>query len=307
MLKKLNNKVLLIVFVILLVVVVSMKISENKDGARNFRSNLVKIDTSKVNKLELISKAKDTIVLTKENTIWNVKSNNQKNIADQSAVYDILNSLTSTEIKRCVAINSKTWKKYQVTDSLGTRLKVYNNSNLLADIMVGKFSYKRFGRSFKISTNARLYNEKKVYTIDDNLSMSAKKNYNALRNHTLLSVNKNNITKVSITNTDDKFTLTKNGTHWMIDGQAADSAKTQKVFEKWHNITARNFSKTASINNKIIYSMVINLSNGKTIKIDAYQNNDKYLIKSSQNQGSIFNESKFVFDKILVTKKDFIK
>jgi type IV secretory pathway protease TraF len=30
-----------------------------------------------------------------------------------------------------VAINSKAWKKYQVTDSLGTRLKVYNNNKLL--------------------------------------------------------------------------------------------------------------------------------------------------------------------------------
>jgi len=199
MLKKFNNKTLIIILVSLIVLVGIVQIVSMQKGERNFRAYLAQVDTASVNKIELIGFETEPIIFEQKARNWQVTQGNKIAKADKYSIDNIMKSLADLKVKKRVGVKAEQWEKYEVTDSLGTRMKVYEDGELSADLMIGRFSYKRMGQGFAMSTNARLTDEDEVYTVEGQLSMTVKRDFNGFRDKTLLQIPAADIQSVKYT------------------------------------------------------------------------------------------------------------
>lgn len=306
MLKKFNNRTLIIVLVALLVVFGIMQIVSMQKGERNFRAFLAQIDTASVNKIELIGFKKDPMVFEQKGNSWQISQGAKVAQADKYGIDNILKSLSDLSVKKRVAVKKTQWEKYEVTDSLGTQMKVYEDGELSADLMIGRFSYKRMGQGFAMSTNARLMNEDEVYTVEGQLSMTVKRDFDGFRDKTLLKVPAAEIQSVKYTYpADSSFTLAKSGSQWMARNQPTDSVALDKYFKGLNNVRGASFVDEYNASGNPVFKAQIQTVSG-SIEIEAYQDGDNYIMRSSQNEGAVFKEAKNTFEKIFASIEKLI-
>jgi hypothetical protein len=301
MLKKFNNRTLLIVLVALLVVVGIIQIVSMQKGERNFRAYLAQIDTTAVNKFELVGFEKDPIVFEQKGSGWQVVQGEKVAKADKFGVESILQSLADLKVKKRVGVKKEQWRKYDVTDTLGVRMKVYENGDLTADLMIGRFSYKRMGQGFAMSSNARLIDEDEVYTVEGQLSMIVKRDFNGFRDKTLLQIPAAEIQSVKyIYPADSSFTLSQSGSQWMAGDQPVDSTSLDKYFKGLNNVKASGFVDSFNASGNPAFKAQFQTVSG-LVEVEAYQEDDKYVLRSTQNEGAVFKEAKNTFEKIFAT------
>src|SRR5210317_1594934 len=165
MFRKINTKVLAIIFVVLLALVVLIEIIDNRKGNRTFKSDLVEVVAGEVTSIELYPKVNNgnQIKLFKENDKWKVESEGKKYNADQAIAGQLISSLNNMKPKSVAATNKDRWEQFEVTDSLGTRVKLFNDANLLTELIIGKFS---FSQPRNMTSYVRLSDDKEVYGVE---------------------------------------------------------------------------------------------------------------------------------------------
>ena len=138
MYRKLEIKHLAVVFVLLLGIVIFVKLADNKRGGRTFKKNLVKINQEQVTAIEISPKtaAGKTLRLFQENDIWMVEFEGKKYLADPATAGSLTNKLNNAAPERVVATGKDQWEQYEVSDSTGTRVKVYEGSNVTAALIM---------------------------------------------------------------------------------------------------------------------------------------------------------------------------
>jgi len=190
-----------------------------------------------------------------------------------------------------------------VTDSLGTEVKLFSGSNLLADLIIGKFS---FSQPQKMTSYVRLKNEKEVYGIDGMIGMSFNRNMNAFRDRTLISSFSSGWSELTFSYpADSSFVLEKTGDNWIIDGQPADSASVAEYLNSVSNLNDSRFADSDAIKNLILtHSLVIaGVDGADPVEIKGYfSDEDNFIVESRQNEGNFFN-SKELAEKIFVSKQ----
>ena len=219
-----NNKKLLLIFLGLLGIYLISQYGF-KPKTRSFKTELIQIDTTNVNSIFLYPKNDnhEEIILKKEGTDWIASQGNITTKANQGAITSLLKSLSLIQTKRVAAKNAEKWKDYEVEESNGSRIKVYADSELLEDFIVGRFNFNqqtRQGISY-----VRLTNEKEVYAVDGFLSMTMGQGFDAYRNRQLLAIKPADITHISIDTEGLTETYSKIGNEWSSNGNPIDSAQ----------------------------------------------------------------------------------
>ena len=194
MFRKLNYKKLIIIVAILLVIVVIVELINSGKGERSFKSDLVEIDTSKVSEIYLYPKAEDfeEIKISRLKQGWKVEHEGQAYNADGSVIYNMLTELILLKPERVAANDKLRWEEFEVTDSTGVRIKVYENRKIVADVIIGKFSYQQPSNPYaqrqgKMTTYVRITEEPEVYAVNGFLSMTFNRDINSFRNKNLVS------------------------------------------------------------------------------------------------------------------------
>jgi len=319
MFRKVKFKTLIIVFIVLLVIVVIVEIVDYRKGDRTFRSDLVNIDTSKVSSVFLYPKAENynEIKIFRSHGGWKIENMGKTFNADENVVYNMLDELIRLKPERVAAADKSKWEDFEVTDSTGVRIKVVEKNSIVADIIIGKFSYQQpqnpyQQRQGKMTSYVRLVNETKVYAVDGFLNMIFNRDVNTFRNKNLIESNKNNWTKLTFSYpADSSFVLIRQNDKWMSSGLLADSAQTDSYL---YSIARLNSSDFVDETNSIIlinelFSLMIEGNNlPAPIEIKAFSADtlNKYIITSSENSGSNFSGAKRdLFNKIFVPQSHF--
>ena len=143
MFRKVNIKILAAIFAVLLAIVVLIEVIDSRKGNRTFKSDLVEVLSENVTSIELYPKAANgkRIKLFRENNIWKVESEGKTYNADQSTPGNMISQLNAMTPKSVAATNKDRWEQFEVTDSLGTRVKLFQGTDLLANLVIGKFSF----------------------------------------------------------------------------------------------------------------------------------------------------------------------
>lgn len=305
MFNKNSNKTLWIVFAILLVAVILIFSTESTKKERSFREDLVTIDTSEVTSIILYPKSKpgQQISLVKDDDIWKVSADEsgKSYIVPDYKIKNLLGELIKIKPKRVAARSKSKWSEYQV-DSAATRVVVNERGSEVLNLVIGKFA---FQQPRSMSTFVRLYAEKDVYEVDGFLEMTFNKDVNSLRDETVIKSDKEKWNKLSFNYSEGgSFELVKIDDQWTVDGTPTDSAKTVKALNTLQRVTSTEYidyspNEMPSQQNS---ELIIELTEGDSIQIAAYRNDEKFVIASSQNKANYFDGNK-IGDKIFITKE----
>ena len=307
MLSNLSNKKLLVIFGILLIVVVVFFISDSNKEERTFKSTLVDIDTTSVTAVKIYPKKTnhEEVSLIKNNDSWSVTLDNGKIVSvSDSKMKNLFNELLAIKAKRLAARGESKWNELQV-DTTGTRVAVYEGSDKVLDIVIGKI---RFQQPRSVSTYVRLTDDQDVYEVDGFLEMSFNQDANYFRNSTIIKDDFNNWSRLSFEYpADSSFQVAKQGDNWFLNGSKTDSAKTVSTLRQLANISGSEFVDT-SFSGAIPYKLTIDSEKLGEIVIEGYVSGGKKYIHSSQNPEAVFDVTKNkLFDRVFISKSKFFK
>ncbi len=310
MFKKLNTTILVIILGVLIALAIISQIISNHRGDRNFKRLLFDTDTTKISSIIIKTKlAKEDVEIVKDGKLWHVKAKGKIYSVDQGIARSMVLEIYNMRAERLAAMDKSEWVKYQVTDTLATHVKVKQGNKLVADFLVGKFSYSQNPQKF--NTFIRLSKEDEVYAVDGFLAMTFSKRLDDLRNKVLVSVPSAQITKINFYYpADSSFELIKVKNGWKLNGQEADSAKVAGFVNSLSYATGNEFVSDSITSGLRIYSLKIEGNNFNPVEINAYSADtaNKYIITSSINPDGRFSGiSSDLTNRIFVNKYRFLK
>jgi len=310
MFKKLNLTTLIIVSGILVAVVIISQVISNYKGERNFKKQVFDTDTTKISTIIIKTKlAKQELELVKDGKDWNVLVKGKTYKAEKSIIRSMIMEIYNMRAERLAAMDKPEWNTFQVTDSLATHVKVKQGNKIVADFLIGKFSYSQNPQKF--NTFIRLSNENEVYAVNGFLAMTFNKQLNDVRNKALVDVHSAQITKLRFTYpADSSFELVKVKNGWKINGQEADSAKVAGYVNNLAHANGNEFVLDSIKSGLRIYSLKIEGNNFNPVEISANiaDTTYKYIVSSNINpEGRFSGLSSDLTNRIFVNKNRFLK
>ncbi len=320
MFKKMNYRVLIIVLLVLAAVFIITKYVKRDE--RTFRDQLVSFSPEEITEILFTPDPlkNEQVRLQKETEgLWKLYSGEKAYNADTTTIYNMLRSLAGLKPSRVAAINNSRWKEFQVDDSTGIRIRLLQRSEEVADVVVGKFSYKpaqgqegMYGRGQGTMTSyVRLTDEKEVYAVDGYLRMGLQSNINGLRDKALSRTKRDDITRVTFTYPGSlPYTLERQGTGFAINGIPADSTASALYLGSIARLSSQDFLSDIPLGQPAAYSVKIEGNNMLPVDIMAYPAADtvnKYILTSSVNPGTLFSGygKNKLFEKVFVPMEKF--
>lgn len=318
--KFLNTKTLIILLVILGGIYLITKLTEKED--RTFKSEMVTIDSAEVTKMVILPKLGSDgqeVILTKTGYEWRLESDGKTFKADPNSINNILAELMRMKSERVAAVDASKWDQYEVSDSTGTRIQLFNGKKMIADLYVGKFDYtqpkgpqdpRQQQPRGKMSTYVRPAEDNSVYVVDGFIKMSIQPNVNAYRDKTLLACKKEDLTKITYNYSSyENFVLTNENGQWLLDGIPADSIKTSLYLDKLQKITSSNFIDDAqSFSNTPAFQIRVEGNNMLPVELNAFptDSTNKFIITSTNVPDAQYSGLKAgLFDRIFVERENF--
>jgi hypothetical protein len=286
-----NNKTLGIIFSGLIIIAAAIYIFQGGKNERTFREVLVDIDTSSVTEILIYPKSHkpNEVKLFKENNEWHVSlpSGGSAKVTNQR-MSSLFSQLLAIQPKRLAAREESKWNELQV-DSTGSRVKVFEGSDLTLDLVVGRFS---FQQPRTMNTFVRLYNDKDVYEVDGFLDMTFNQGANTFRDGTIINSDYNNWKQIQfVYPADSSFQLVNTGSTWLLNGKSTDSLKTVNYLNRLRNLSNTSFIDDVKINTAAqpTYSLNITTSDMKFIEVKCFVDSTSSFIHSSQNPDAWFD------------------
>lgn len=288
--KKIKNTRLFIVFMVLLVLVVVL--FKRKEGyrERSFDRQLIQFETSDISKIALYPKMLNGagFIIEKENDGWMLVQDDKSFDADNRQIERMLSTLKNLEAKSIVANSKERWENYEVSDSLASRVQLYEGNKMVADLYIGKF---QFSQPRNMFSYVRPGGSKETYKVEGFLSSTFNRKLNDLRDKTLIDDRMANWTRLSFDYPgDSSFVLAKSNTMWMLGNAPADSAAVADYINK---IKVQNGS---SIYEKEVDAvantcrLTIERENLEAIQLTVKSVNGEKVLSSSENAGVWFND-----------------
>ncbi|WP_430932434.1 DUF4340 domain-containing protein [Saccharicrinis sp. 156] len=320
MFRKSNLKTLGITFGVLLAMVVITHFVDQSKGVNTLKSVLFEVNTGDVNTVVVYPKMLDgeKIELKKEGDNWRVLADGKNYNGDAGVITGLINQVNALKPLRLASRSKDNWEKFELTDSLSSKVQLMNNGEELASIYIGKFSYRQAnqnammmqqnpyyrGPQGTMTTYVRSGDDTEVYAVEGFLGSSINRDVNAFRNKQLLKVDKSNLSKITFTYlADSSFTMVKNEDTWMCDGVALDSAKVADYLGRITSLRGSSF--TDEIPGMYTHTVQIQDKQMAISEIKALVQSDEVTMTSNQNQGSLFKENKDAnFSKLFVSKSE---
>ena len=319
--KKSNNKKLLIILALLVGIFLITNYLRNNRSTNSVDTELIRIDTNAVSSISIYPTVgnKEKVIFTKQANNWNVKSDEISSQVKTGAIHQILTELSKIKINRLVAKTEDKWGKYQLTDSLSTRLQIKEKDKEF-NIYLGKTKYvqptRRYnqygGNSFSGTTYIRLSDRPEIYEIDGFLTTTFNQEFNAWRKNDFLKANKEDLTQIQFhhTNNNLNFIITKNDSIWFIENEMVNSNKIEQYLNLLTNQKINNFEDAYSPSDVPDCSLTINGNNMENIKLHCYLDSltTNYYMESSLNPGVFLkSDSEGLFHQLFVPKAYFMR
>jgi len=301
MFRRISIKTILTFFFVLLVLFVLVKGMDSRKGERTFPEALVKVDAESVTRITVFPRILrgQSVDLIKEGDRWMVESEGNRYNANPSIPGSMIDELNRMKLLNLAGKGKEQWELYEVTDTLGTRVQLYADTEKMSDILIGKFTY----QTQKITSYVRLADEKEVYGVDGFLPMTFNREVKAFRDQTVVKSDKNNWSKLSFTYAEEpSFVLARSDDQWMVDNQPADSAAVAEYLSGIATLTHSGFADRKPAGNPT-HSLVIEGNNRMVpIRLEGFvQGEQEVILTTSQNKGSYFNNPELV-EKIFISR-----
>jgi len=301
--KKISTFKLLGLLVVLLVIYAATQFFSSTGRSRQFREELVSIDTEKVTLVQ-ISKNNETVIIIESEEGWKVSTNEGPEfVAEEDRLMSSLSSLQTIKPSRVASRNPDKWQEFEV-DSTGTRVQVFEEGEKTLDIVIGRFGMQS---QQQFHSYVRLFDDDNVYVAENFMGFSVPTNEESYRNQMVTSFSSDSVNTVRfLYPSDSTFSLQKSiSGQWVSEDFEPDSAKTSQFFNALSKMNSAKFSNDVVSGLTPTFQVIIELMGKESIVLQAVAKNDStYLISSSQNKEGIFEDSS-LFEKIFKAKSSF--
>jgi hypothetical protein len=319
--KRFDNRKLIYILASLIVMLAFTVLIKIPKERATLKDKIVDFDITEVSGIVIYPQRSDkqAVEFNKAGNRWNVQQGNIISPARQYEVDNILTEILSVRPQNLVSKSKLKWNEFHVTDSSGTRIEIVDKKGkTLADIVVGRFSYKQVSSQMSMygsnniqgTSYVRLTGEDEVYGVEGFLSLSFNRTFNDWRDNTLVEFSKDDITSIRyIYPADSSFILSKRDSKWFLDNMPADSANVESFLTSLSNIDGQEFNDTYKPDVNPDYQLIIEGNNLLNISVKGYKGADgEIIINSSLNPGIYFNSSpEGVSARIFKSKRDFIE
>lgn len=306
---KFSNKTLLLLLVVLAAAVGAVKCFDSKKGERNFRSELVEdVDSAKVSTILIYPKSKkgEEVKLTKEGAGWKVKITDSKSQqVDSARMTGLFKAILSLKPTRLAARGSDKWKEFEV-DTTGSRLVVKEGDKTTLDIIIGKFN---FSGGREVETLVRLSGEDETYAVNGFLDGTFNTGIDAYRDKTIVKGSKDNFTKLAFAFADTmSYFIEKQDSMWLIDGvTGVNATETENFLNTLAALNAVSFVDDVDATGLLAsHTLEIDDTQGNKTKVEGFIQNNRKIIRSSQNADNLLNGDG-VWEKVFADKSKFIR
>ncbi|MCH8330832.1 MAG: DUF4340 domain-containing protein, partial [Bacteroidetes bacterium] len=232
------------------------------------------------------------IKLFKEQDGWYASTSGKTVKASTQTIINSLTQLLYVKTKRVAATSKDKWDNFEVGDSSGTIVKVYEGDEETLNMVIGRFDFNQMSRS--ATSFIRLADDDNVYTVDGLLDMAFNKEINSWRDRTFIKGDPKNWEKLIWEHPDSSMTLEKNAAgNWVVDGAVSDSTRTTKFLRSIANLDHSYFVEDADSKNmgQAAMKLTITISGSNDIIISAYPADTTigFALVSSQNPSTVFN------------------
>ena len=301
-----SNKILGIILATLVLLFLANRFfSGNKN--RSFDPVVLSLDTEQVNRVEISTPGDGNSILTKKDNGWSVSNGTESYLADVNAVSSILNELKTIEADKVVGRSDEKAEAHETSPEKGTRIVAKKDKKTLADIFIGRFSFNQQTR--QPISYVRLAKEEETYLVNKFLAMSLKKDFNSLRDKSFVSVEKDQITNLTISSGVVQNQISKVGDQWQSnDGIILDSLKINNYLDRLANLKGSIFSESTAIGADS-HSLHIGLNNGENITVNAsIVEENKFRVTSTSEPQNVFESNDSgVFKQIFTDLLEMLK
>ena len=300
-----KDRTILMIAAILLVLFFGARYYFSLQQSPDFSAPLIQIDTAGVTTLFIAPPGEETeIALRREDGNW-IASNGQIHLkTSQEVISAILGAIADVRIKLVVTQKPGEWADYDVLESTGTRIRVYEGQKLLEDFIVGKTQTTPEGLTF---THLRLTDEDEVYAIDGSLKNIFKLNFNDFRSKEILNIIPEvNISEFEWQNPDTVLFFQRGETGWLQGATTLDSLEVEKYLRNLHQVSGEAFADDFDeVQGAKLLFEVLTIPNNQTDEpfvISCYRDTTRqlpFIIHSSQNRDAYFaSDSMGIYQRI---------
>lgn len=290
--KKMNNKILIGILLVLMVGFGLSRLFRAPRLESNLPESLVKMDSSKVNRINVYSVAEglQEISLIRDGKKWMVKKGTRSFTAEQSSVVGLLGYLAALEPQKMVSRKKEKWNSYQVGDS-STRVVVMKDDDVVAEVRIGKTDFATapaagfqnpygggFGNPY---TYVRIENEDEVYTVSGFLEPTFNRTFNDWRDKSFLRLRQTDIVSLRFNYPDSSFSASLKDGRWFIDQLSADSAAMKNYLSQLEFKNATTFFEDPDPMIPALFTLVIGGKNSELATVKAWPAGGDYILNSS--------------------------
>lgn len=297
-----NNKTLGITFGVLLLIYLLFKFAGG-NRERSFDPEIIAIDTSLVDRIEIKPANGAPFTLKKISAAgWSLEVNGKVYESTTASVQSLLGNLTSIKADRIVSKNPAKFADYNVNDSLGTFISLYDEAKSLGGLVVGRFSFNQATRNG--ISYLKPIDKGEVYSVDGFLSMSLSQDHNNYRNKELLALDKEALTKINLSLDGGGVAFAKGASSWTANDLAVDSAAMATYLSTLNNVTGANFLEDPSSELGLQVGQVVFEGNNmlQPVQVSAYVARDTsqdFVLHSSLNDEAYFySDSSGIYNRI---------
>jgi hypothetical protein len=316
MFRKINTKLLLLLFAVLALIVIVVMVYDRRKGERSFRSDLFTVDSVRVTAITIYPKGKikPEIMLVKTGNSWEIKSNNKTYPADTGIIQNVLHMLGHVKPERVSGTDRSSWKELEITDSLSTRVVVEQNKEVAADFRLGKISFMQnsgmqdYGgnRNITIKSHIRVAGDDRVYVVNGYLGSMFSGQLSQYRIRTVIRLNKTQLSKLTFSYPgDSSFVLVRNGNKWFVNDQPADSTSVERYLNSIAYAINSEFADDAPF---YTHQLRIEGNSMQVINVKGAfdPQSKKYFVTSSCNPSAIFSSANAsLFHQVFASESGF--
>jgi len=280
---------------------------------RSFNAELVSLDSLAVNEIVFRIKADEEIQIKKEGEDWIVSQAGKSVKAKTETISAILSQICHIHATGIVAKTPDKWASYEVSDSLGTKVKVYENSKLKESFIIGRFNFNQQNQA--MTSFVRMEGDNEIYAVNSFLAVVFGRGFDAFRNQVLAEAPAAEITEIKFENKDTAYLISKNEMgQWLLDGQQdLDSAKVENYLQAFERLGSPDFEDNfdeLSKEKNFIEKVILKIENRlEPLEISCYRDTvfkGPFVLESSDNEGTYFSsDSSGIMGKIFRQPEDF--
>lgn len=296
---------MLIVLVILIAIFLFTKYNNNTEKEIKFFG----VDSIDIVKIEL-TKGGEITILAKDGDTWKMIQPVESKLDEKNLNSLFERGLTVVTSKIPVSENESALEIYNLTDSLGTKVKLMGNKdNILADVVLGSSSQWN-------NTPARKVGENKIYRLSSSINLVFGPNTDYWRNKELLYIFADNIQEMRLLADNLDYSVTATDSLWKVEYLSEttyvgdDNEFLSAIFENLKMVKAamfynEDYSKIADRFNDPQFKIMIKLKSGEDIELvfaDSDQSGYRFM-KVNGKEDELYYVSNWWSDKFIQRAK----